>query len=336
MPAVSVLGVCVERPPADGRPGRRTGHPVPGLLDVLPVRVLPRPRPAPADQLIDALVELLVRLHLAGLFWGDCSLSNTLFRPDAGRLGAYLVDAETAALHPSLSDGQRHYDVSFAAERVGGELFDLQAGGLLPADVDPSRWPPTCPALRGTVDGADPRGAVPARRAALPGGPAGEPAERAGLRRRRAGADHHRGGHPAAGAHPGGRERPAPRPAVHPHRAAGHREPGPPAAQRHGLLPRLPGAEGGPRHPGDGGRTPLALGGLRPGAGHGAGGAVGPARPGRGVPRDPGAPLVPVRAGRQRRRHHRRRPLLRRADPAHRTRHHDPPAPRSATPWHLP
>ena len=38
----------------------------------------------PTDRLLDALVELLVRLHLAGFFWGDCSLSNTLFRLDAG------------------------------------------------------------------------------------------------------------------------------------------------------------------------------------------------------------------------------------------------------------
>ena len=89
------------------------------------------------DQLIDAMVELLVRLHLAGLYWGDCSLSNTLFRPDAGTIAAYLVDAETAELHPTLSDGQRHGDIDYAAERVGGELFDLQDGGLLPADVDP-------------------------------------------------------------------------------------------------------------------------------------------------------------------------------------------------------
>jgi hypothetical protein len=89
------------------------------------------------DQLIDAMVELLVRLHLAGLYWGDCSLSNTLFRPDAGTIAAYLVDAETAELHPTLSDGQRLGDIDYAAERVGGELFDLQDGGLLPADVDP-------------------------------------------------------------------------------------------------------------------------------------------------------------------------------------------------------
>ena len=58
-------------------------------------------------RLLDAGAELLVRLHLGGFFWGDCSLSNTLFRRDAGALAAYLVDAETGELHPSLSDGQR-------------------------------------------------------------------------------------------------------------------------------------------------------------------------------------------------------------------------------------
>jgi hypothetical protein len=89
------------------------------------------------DKLMDSMVELLVRLHLAGFFWGDCSLSNTLFRMDAGALAAYLVDAETAELHQSLSDGQRQYDVELARERVGGELFDLDAGGLLPQTVEP-------------------------------------------------------------------------------------------------------------------------------------------------------------------------------------------------------
>lgn len=94
-------------------------------------------RPRPTDRLLDALVELLVRLHLAGFFWGDCSLSNTLFRLDAGALQAIFVDAETSELHPSLSDGQRNYDVELAHERVGGELLDLQAAGQLPADVEP-------------------------------------------------------------------------------------------------------------------------------------------------------------------------------------------------------
>lgn len=87
--------------------------------------------------LLDALVELLVRLHLAGFSWGDCSLSNTLFRLDAGALCAYLVDAETGELHPTLSDGQRSTDVLLACELVAGELSDLESGGLLPADLDP-------------------------------------------------------------------------------------------------------------------------------------------------------------------------------------------------------
>ena len=91
----------------------------------------------PIGGLLDALVELLVRLHMSGIFWGDCSLSNTLYRHDAGTLEAYLVDAETSEQQPTLSSGQREYDVQLAVERVGGELLDLQAGGRLPAEVDP-------------------------------------------------------------------------------------------------------------------------------------------------------------------------------------------------------
>jgi len=134
VPGVDVLGAVVDRGP--------------GMDAILVTRfldfslsyraVFSNPyRTEPVDRLLDALVELLVRLHLAGCFWGDCSLSNTLFRPDAGTLAAYLVDAETAELHPALTAGQRNYDVDLAAERVGGELFDLQAGGLLPSDLDP-------------------------------------------------------------------------------------------------------------------------------------------------------------------------------------------------------
>jgi hypothetical protein len=79
--------------------------------------------------LLSALAELLVRLHLVGFFWGDCSLSNTLFRRDAGGLSAYLVDAETAEWHPSLTEGQRAHDIELAEEHVVGELLDL-AGEL--------------------------------------------------------------------------------------------------------------------------------------------------------------------------------------------------------------
>ena len=83
-----------------------------------------------SDRLLDALVYLLIRLHVAGFFWGDCSLSNTLFRRDAGALGAYVVDTETGELHPQLTDGQRLHDVLVAEENIAGELMDVTAEGL--------------------------------------------------------------------------------------------------------------------------------------------------------------------------------------------------------------
>ena len=88
--------------------------------------------------LMDALVVLLVRLHLSGFYWGDVSLSNALFRRSAGEFAAYLVDAETGELKPSLSDQQRHYDLTVARENVYGELLDLQAGELLEQHIDPA------------------------------------------------------------------------------------------------------------------------------------------------------------------------------------------------------
>ena len=90
-----------------------------------------------AKRLIDALALLLVRLHLIGFYWGDVSLSNTLFRRDAGEFAAYLVDAETGELHPKLTPGQREYDVDLARTNIIGELMDLQAGGYFPMDADP-------------------------------------------------------------------------------------------------------------------------------------------------------------------------------------------------------
>lgn len=94
--------------------------------------------PDTASRLIDALAVLLVRLHLLGFYWGDVSLSNTLFRRDAGAFSAYLVDAETGELHPTgLTRGQRDYDVDLARTNIIGELMDLQAGSLFPEDEDP-------------------------------------------------------------------------------------------------------------------------------------------------------------------------------------------------------
>jgi hypothetical protein len=78
-------------------------------------------------RLLDAIAGLVVRLHLAGFFWGDCSLSNTLFKRDAGELQAYLVDAETAEHHEQLSDGQRETDIAILEENITGDLLDVSA-----------------------------------------------------------------------------------------------------------------------------------------------------------------------------------------------------------------
>jgi len=137
IPAVEAIGIAVDRDPSN--PEADAILVTKFLTFATTYRaVFSHPRGIqPIDGLLDALVELLVRLHLSGFFWGDCSLSNTLFRHDAGTLEAYLVDAETSEQHPALSDGQREYDIELAAERIAGELLDLQAGGRLQEDLDP-------------------------------------------------------------------------------------------------------------------------------------------------------------------------------------------------------
>jgi len=136
LPTATVVAAVTER--SDGRDGMLvTRH-----LDYsLPYRTLLSGRglsiPYLGDRLLDALVGLLVRLHLAGFFWGDCSLSNTLFRRDAGALSAYIIDVETSALYPELTPGQREMDLQIATENVAGGLLDLEAGDRLGPDIDP-------------------------------------------------------------------------------------------------------------------------------------------------------------------------------------------------------
>jgi hypothetical protein len=140
LPVVEPVGVARRRVDADGGPLDAmliTRH----LSFSLPYRYLFAGRSIAGlrHQLADALALLLVKLHLEGFVWGDCSLSNTLFRRDAGALTAYLVDAETGTLHPGrASDGQRAYDLDQATENIGGELLDLHAASPLPEDLDPS------------------------------------------------------------------------------------------------------------------------------------------------------------------------------------------------------
>ena len=89
------------------------GEPLPAALVTdhlsfsLPYRAIfsAGPSAATVERLVDALASLIVQLHLSGFYWGDVSLSNTLFRRDAGAFAAYLVDAETGELHETLTDG---------------------------------------------------------------------------------------------------------------------------------------------------------------------------------------------------------------------------------------
>ncbi len=137
-PSVDPVGVVTARVDPDGEPLDPvliTKH----LQFSLPYRSLfsRGVRQDTVNRLVDAMVVLLARLHLIGFLWGDVSLSNTLFRRDAGSFAAYLVDAETGELHDQLTNGQREHDLQIARVNLFGEFCDLEAGGLLDANLDP-------------------------------------------------------------------------------------------------------------------------------------------------------------------------------------------------------
>lgn len=80
------------------------------------------------NQMLDAFADLLVELHLADCFWGDCSLSNVLYRFDAEAIVTIMVDAETAQILPGgLSDGRRLEDLEIMIENVAGGMSDIAA-----------------------------------------------------------------------------------------------------------------------------------------------------------------------------------------------------------------
>ncbi len=141
IPCVEPVAVITNRADEDGEPLNSvlvTRH----LKFSLPYRALYSQtlRPDTATRLVDALAVLLVRVHMIGFFWGDVSLSNTLFRRDAGAFAAYLVDAETGQLYPGgLSNGQRENDLEIARVNIAGELMDLEAGGRVADELDPIR-----------------------------------------------------------------------------------------------------------------------------------------------------------------------------------------------------
>lgn len=134
LPAVQPSGIALS-------PERGTGILVTEYLahSLQYRRILSRFQPGPnanRDRLLDAMAWLLVDLHRSGVFWGDCSLANTLFRRDGDAIAAYLVDAETSEIHPSLSDGQRALDLDVLVENVAFGLADLAIMHGQPDDDD--------------------------------------------------------------------------------------------------------------------------------------------------------------------------------------------------------
>ncbi|MGE2729746.1 DUF4032 domain-containing protein [Mycolicibacterium vaccae] len=100
---------------------------------------LPPEEPKHRARLLDAMAGLLVELHRHGVFWGDCSLANTLFSRDGQLLAAHLVDAETSEVHPSLSRGQRHYDLDILVDNVAMGMLDVADRLGVPEALE-DRW----------------------------------------------------------------------------------------------------------------------------------------------------------------------------------------------------
>ncbi len=207
--------------------------------------------------LVDALVVLLVRLHLADFFWGDVSLSNVLFRRSAGGFAAYLVDAETGELKPSLSEQMREYDLTIATENVFAELLDLQASDSLDDEVQAHEIVGAARrALPRAVGRADRRGGV-LRRRDVAHRAADRAPQRPRLRRRRARHRHRLRRRPGADPAEGRRAGAPPAGAPGPDRAQRRGRPGPADAQRHrGVHRRLRPRSRGPVT----GREPVAHG----------------------------------------------------------------------------
>jgi len=137
-PAVEPVGIVSDRVSQKGK--QRVSILLTRHLEYsLPYRTLftPGVRQETVSRLLDAMVVLIARLHLVGFQWGDVSLSNILFRRDAGAFAAYLVDAETGRLYPQLTNGQREEDLEIARVNLFGDFLDLQAAGMLLPEYDP-------------------------------------------------------------------------------------------------------------------------------------------------------------------------------------------------------
>lgn len=138
-PSVTPVAVITGRVPTEEEDGELTAALVTEHLEFsLPYREIFSQviQMDVAGKLMQSLAVLMVRLHLLNFYWGDVSLSNTLFRRDADTFSAYLVDAETGEIQPTLSRSRRLHDLEIARVNIIGEMMDLQGGGIMDADVD--------------------------------------------------------------------------------------------------------------------------------------------------------------------------------------------------------
>jgi hypothetical protein len=89
----------------------------------------------------DAIIQLFVRIHCKGVFWGDASLSNMMIVfakqqfPEIGirtTLRAVLADAETVEFHQQISEPLRMADIENFLESMAWTEEDMRTGGILP------------------------------------------------------------------------------------------------------------------------------------------------------------------------------------------------------------
>ena len=104
---------------------------------VLPQSILYRYPFTPANKrlLLNAVAELLLDLHEAGVYWGDPSLANVLIDLSGQRLTAVMADGETAELVAgTLGEGLRRQDLALFAESLEWQAEDIRLARGLPED----------------------------------------------------------------------------------------------------------------------------------------------------------------------------------------------------------
>ena len=104
---------------------------------VLPQSILYRyPFTDPNKRLLwNAIAELLLDLHEAGVFWGDPSLANILMDLSGQRLTAVMADGETAeVVNGPLGEGLRRQDLDAFVESLEWQAEDIRIARGMPEE----------------------------------------------------------------------------------------------------------------------------------------------------------------------------------------------------------